>query len=576
MQKEVKFQTENFIPAWASEYSEKKFTVFSTCFLSTKKNSHGLEISEDVLRKDASTILGNFLVAKIQYGDSTTHTPEEIIYGYFPKEQEIEFDESEEGIVKAKAYCVISKMYGKEFNEIFSNNNLRNTSVEMMVEVDENDEHKVVDFDIFGLTCLGTTVNGSCPDANMQMVRFSKEEAENFFKENESNSVLKNFAKNRKACMEEEKYENHSIDTSKEALYDGEWDGSKAKQDLVKEKNYKTLAKKVCLRLEDGWEEREITKLGYPVMGLHDGKWVYFKKAIASALSYAKQENDEEIVNKVEKLYKKLDIEKSGKEGESKMAEIEFAAVDIGNLWDSLYNAMREKYQGYDYSIKDIYEEDNQKFAIIRKYGEDTLYRLDFSLTEEGLALAEEIVEVKAEFEPTDNVQKFAEPENVEKYKTFAEEKKEEDKKEDKEDSKSEEDKNDDKEVEMSCDEMKAKIAELESAIEEKDNIIMKNDTELKELRDFKKACMEAERATKVETVMSKVTEFMDEETAKDYRKKGMECDFAEVDAWANEVKALAFDKAPQKKAKKNDGEVTRMSAPIVENKKTTSVWERL
>ena len=106
------------LPEWLNGYSEEKFTVFKTCFLSTSKNSHHLDISEKVLRRDASTILGNFLVAKIDAGDATTHLPSEIIYGYFPKEQEIKFEEIEnddEKIVKAWAYCVISKQYGKEF-----------------------------------------------------------------------------------------------------------------------------------------------------------------------------------------------------------------------------------------------------------------------------------------------------------------------------------------------------------------------------------------------------------------------------------------------------------------------------
>lgn len=58
------------------------------------------------------------------------------------------------------------------------------------------------------------------------------------------------------------------MNKSKEAIDYGEWDGDKAKQDLVKEKKYKTIAKSVCLKLEDGWEDRQVTKLGYPVMNL--------------------------------------------------------------------------------------------------------------------------------------------------------------------------------------------------------------------------------------------------------------------------------------------------------------------
>ena len=153
MEKNINFQMEEIVPDWLNDYPEDKFTVFKACFLSTQKNSHNLDISAEVLKRDAQTILGNFLVAKLQYGDASTHLPSEIIYGYFPKEQEIEFEEVEDGIVKAWAYCVISKQYGQEFNEIFDLQNLRNTSVEMKVKVvDDADEGEVESFDIYGLT----------------------------------------------------------------------------------------------------------------------------------------------------------------------------------------------------------------------------------------------------------------------------------------------------------------------------------------------------------------------------------------------------------------------------------------
>ena len=455
MQKEVKFQTEEFVPAWAADYSERKFSVFSTCFLSTKKNSHELNISEEVLRRDASSILGNFLVAKLQLGDATAHLPDEIIYGYFPKEQEVEFDTSEEGIVKAKAYCVISKMYGSDFNEIFSADNLRNTSVEMLVSSAEDDEHEVTSFDIFGLTCLGKTVRGSCPDANMQMVRFDEKEAEEFFKSEEQSNTIEDSAKDNETKFEE-----------------------------------------------------------------------------------------------------------NGKEGESKV-EIEFAAVNIGDLWTSLYNALRHKYEGYDYCIQDIYEQGGQKFALIKKYGEDILYRIDFTLTEDGLTLADEMTKVEIEVVETDEIRKFAEPENVEQYRTFATE---EEKKDENPEPKDDED--EEKKTEMSADEMKAEMARLQAVIDDKENVIMENtakmeamETELSDLREFKKACMEAERASKVEATLAKYAGFMDEKTAKSYRDEGLECDFAAIDGWANKVAASVTDAViAQKQKAKPEEEFTRMS----------------
>lgn len=564
LDKKVSFQMETVLPEWLEDYDENKFTVFKTCFLSSAKNSHNLDISEEVLRRDASTILGNFLVAKIQFGDAGTHSPTEVIYGYFPKEQEVEFEETDNGVVKAWAYCVISKQYGKDFNDIFNVQNLRNTSVEMKVKVvDDAEEGTVESLDIYGLTCLGMSVNGSCSDAMMTMVRFSQEEADDYFKGmNKQNlTPLKKFAKERTENMaEKDNYVNHPIDTSKDALYEGEWDGQKAKQDLVKEKNFKSLAPKVCMKLEEGWEDREVTKLGYPVMGLYDGKWVYSIKGLSSALGYAKKEEETAVVNKIEKIYKTLDLDDNDSGKEEKMAEIEFSAVNIGDLWGHVYSAIHAN-NAWEYCIDGIYEEDNQKFAIL-KDSDQKLYRMNFTLTEEGFDYDEKLIEIKQQFADTDNIKKFAEPENVEQYRNFAEP-----------ENKSDED------IEMSVDEMKVKIAELQAEIENRDNIVMEKDeaikamdAELADLRAFKQACMEAERGAKVDTIMAEVSKYLDKATMDSYRNEGLTCEFAEVDAWANKVKAVVFEKVTKQP---ENTEFTRMSA-VAEIKKSTSVWDRL
>lgn len=330
MERKVSFQVEEAveIPKWSEKYPEHKFSIFRCCFLSSAKNSHHLDIDDATLRKYAPTILGNFLVAKIEGNDAKSHESDEIEFGYFPIEQEVEFVE-EDGVTKAYAYAVISKMYGKDFNAIFEGDNFRNTSVEMSVVIENDaDEGKVESFDIYALTCLGKTVNGSCPDAMMTMVRFSKDEAESFFTESTILSDLEKFVEDKKKAMAE-KYVNHPINTSKEAIYEGEWDGEKAKQDLIKEKNYKTLAPKVCLRLEPGWEDREVTKLGYPVMGLYDGEWRYSAKALASAQGYAEKENETEVLKKIKAIKKKLGLDDSDGKEETKMAEKETEKVEM-------------------------------------------------------------------------------------------------------------------------------------------------------------------------------------------------------------------------------------------------------
>lgn len=555
MQKDVKLENDGELKDF-QEYSKDKLAIAKVCVLSTAPNSHELNISEEVLRRDIGSIRGNFLVAHMVNGDARSHDAEEVPVGYFIPDRDIEFEEVEENgqkIVKAWAFAVLSKQYAKEAYNMFVDDNHRATSIEMKVELGD-DEHEVLSFDAYGSTILGLSIRPSCKDAEISLVRFAEQAQEFFEQQSDSLSQLKNFVEERKQSMVE-KYVNHPINTSKDAVYTGEWDGDEAKKNLVKEKNYKTLAPKVCLRLEEGWEDREVTKLGYPVMGLYDGEWRYSTKALSSALAYAKQNDETEVVNKIEAIYKKLDLDDdSERKEDKKMAEIEFSAVDIGDMWGRLYTAMREA-RNWEYGIQGIYEEDNKKFAILI---DDTkkLYRLDFSLTEDGLTLADEVVEVRQEFTETDNIKKFAEPDNVAEYRLA--------------------DCDDDEhEEEMSTDEMKAKMADLEKDIESRDNIIMEKDTELEELRKFKAEVEEQRKAATVESIMAECKEYMSDEQYKEMREEGMACKMSEIDGWTNKVKAVSFSAVKKNVKKTNDG-LFRFAAPIDNNKKSNSVWDRI
>ena len=498
MERKVSFQVEEAIevPEWTKNYPEHKFSVFKTCFLSTRPNSHHLDIDDATLRKYASTILGGFLVAKIQNGDSMSHEEDEQVYGVFPRDQKIEFVE-EDGFTKAYAYAVVSKIYGKDFNAIFEGDNLRNSSVEMtVVTEDDADEGKVISFDLMGLCCLGHRINGSCPDADITMVRFSEEEANAYFSENSILSDLEKFVENRKKSMAE-KYVSHPVNTSKDAIYEGEWDGNKAKQDLVKEKNYKTLAPKVCLRLEPGWEDREVTKLGYPVMGLYDGEWRYSAKALASAQGYAEKENETGVLKKIKAIKKKLGLENSDGKEETKMAEKDTEKVDM--------------------------EEETKVDETKETEMEETV--------------------VKAEDCPCD-----------------------------------EDDKHDTEEHE----DFEAKCAQLTKDIEERDNIIMQKDEELKqcqtelaELREYKR-CMEASQlACKVEAALSEIKGFASESQIDAFREEGKNCTLENIDAFVNKVKATCFDATKGNLSKSDDG-MFKFSIPVVTEKKSESVWDRL
>ena len=573
LQKNISFALEDVeeIPDWADVYPENKFTVAKCCFLSTRENSHGLEISEKVLRECASSILGNFLVAKISWGDATTHVDSESIYGYFPMEQDIQFVEDEDGILKAYAYAVISKRYSKEFNGIFEYQNLRDSSVEMTVTCEDDNEDVVTSFDIYGLTCLGKTVNGSCPDADIKLVRFEEKMAEKYFKKHDILSTLKEFVEERKQQMAEKRYK---IDKSKESMSTKPWgdvDKTDLRNKIMEASNKSELVKACYMLVEDGWEDAPSEHLKYPVMCFEGDKLVYNRYGLSSALAYAKQENETSVINKIKAIYKKLDIDDDSERKEEKdMAEIEFSAVNIGDLWGKLYTAMRDLHH-WEYSIKGIYEQDNQKFAVV--YDDDMkLYRLNFSLTEEGLSLSDEIIEVKEEFIETDNMKKFAEPENVSDYRKENEEDNEDSDSDDKD-----EDEEEDKQVEeMSISELQEKISKMEKDIEDRDNIIMKNNEELETLREFKKGIDEQEKAKVVNSLMEEVEKFLDPEMMKSLRDEGMKCELCDMDAWSNKVKAMSFSAIS--KSKKKNSDIWSFSAPISnqKEKKSNSVWDRI
>lgn len=503
MEKNVKFEASSVKHIDMDAYDNDDYMIARTAFLSTRPNCHDIVIPEDVLREYAPSVLGKWVTAEVKFNDCTTHTNGQSIVGIVPKEQDVEFVEADDGYIDAYVDCIISKRYAKEYCNVFSEDDAtRSVSIEATFSM--VDEHECDGFNIKTITTLGKAVRPSVPDANITIIRFSEEDAESYYNnlhKSDSLSNLKQFVEERKQSMAE-KYVNHPINTSKDAVYTGEWDGDEAKKNLVKEKNYKTLAPKVCLRLEEGWEDREVTKLGYPVMGLYDGEWRYSTKALSSALAYAKQNDETEVVNKIEAIYKKLDLDDdSERKEEAKMEEVKELAPVETEVEASAESALEEKKE----------------------------------------EMAEPEIEVKAE-------ECECEPDH---------------------------DDDDEHEKELSCDELKAKMAELEKDIESRDNIIMEKDAELEELRKFKAEVEEQRKAATVESIMAECKEFMSDEQYKEMREEGMACKMSELDGWTNKAKAVCFSAVKKNVKKTNDG-LFRFAAPIDNEKKSNSVWDRI
>ncbi len=506
MQKTIKFEASSIKHIDMSEYDNDDYMVGRTAFLSTRPNSHDIVIPENVLREYAPSVLGKWVTAEVKFNDCTTHTNGQSIVGIVPKEQDVEFVKADDGYLDAYVDCILSKRYAKEYCNVFSEDDAqRSVSIEATFSM--VDEHECDGFDIKTITTLGRTVRPSVPDANITIVRFSEEDAESYYSnlhKSDSLSNLKQFVEERKQLMAEKK--TYKIDKSKEAMSTADWgdyDKATMRDKIMEAKNRDTLVKSVYLLVEDGWKDAPSEHLKYPIMQLDGDKFVYNRNALSSALAYAKQNDETEVVNKIKAIYKKLDLDDdSERKEEAKMEEIkELAATEV---------------------------------------------EAESTLEEKKEEMAEPEIEVKAEEPSCDECD-------------------EHDHDDDKDDEHEEE-------QEMSADDMKARIAQLEKDIEDRDNIIMGQNSELETLRQFKKDVEDKEKAISVEAIMAECKEYMSDDCYKQMREEGMACEFADVDAWANKVKAYCFS-AVKKTTKKEKTDVFTFAAPV-EKKEHKGLWD--
>lgn len=327
MKRNIKFAIDNIQKIHLEDYSEDEFAIARMGFLSTRPNSHELNISEDVLRQSAPSVLGKWVVADMTaIIDAGTHTDNQTIVGRVPENQTVEFVKDDDGYLRAYVDTIISKVYARDYCAMFEGDNDRAVSVEMMVETSEEDENKVLSFRIVGVTTLGHAIRPSCPQSNITFTRFSEEDANAFFNKVHKNSLtaLEQFAESRKKLMAESK--SYKIDKSKEAMSEKAWgdvDKTELRNKIMEAKNRSTLVKAVYMLVEDGWEDAPSEHLKYPVMCFEGDTLVYNKGGLASALGYAKKEEETAVVNKINKIYKNLGLDQDGKE-DAKMSEIDF------------------------------------------------------------------------------------------------------------------------------------------------------------------------------------------------------------------------------------------------------------
>ena len=540
-----------------------EFAIARIAVLSTKQNSHKVNITKEILKRDGKSVLGKWVIADFDGTDVTTHTHNTHIIGIVPSDSDIEFVDNPDGTTTMFVDAIISKLYATEIYNLFKMHNFRNVSVEMATINDQEQEDGSIDIDglnIYSICVLGISVGGSCPDANMSIVRFSEKNAEEYY-QNIKTFSLKQLAEQRNEKL---KVTSHPIDKSKEAVDMGSWDGDKAKDDLLKEKNYKTLAKSVCLLLEDGWEDKEKGALKYPVMNLKNGKWVYNAQGLSSARAYGEQ-HDPSVADKAISIQKKLGLYKD----------------NDSNKEEKMEKDMNKDFSNSEDKEKDVIMSDNKDEKDMA-CGDDK--EKEMACDNKEMASESEDEKLKEEKKEEDNIKdeekKMAEESEDDKLK---EEKEEED------DIKDEEKKfslnayvdeaamlamleNETDEFkaladkvtkEFSANEIVAKFIEMA-----KENAELKAD---KEKNDKEKT------DKKFASIMASVKEDLDEESYAKLAEEGKQLSLDQLGAFENKVKAFAYEATKKNnKNEENSSEIMMFGNSNNDNGVETDVFARI
>ena len=203
-------------------------------------------------------------------------------------------------------------------------------------------------------------------------------------KMNDKKEVHRSYEETNKSASLEEKFtavvfakkdygtgESITVDKTKEAMSDNSWgfvNKTELRKKVLEAKNYKSLVKDVYALVEEGWEEAPSSKLKYPIMEIKDGKVVYNRYGLASALAYAKKEGETSVINKVKSLYKKLDIEDKDEGGEKEMAKKE-NKEEIKNELDKDNKDIKKIKDDADAQVDDVKEEKKNAAGVCEDIG---------------------------------------------------------------------------------------------------------------------------------------------------------------------------------------------------------------
>ena len=321
--KRCNFEINNF--ELVEENSNSQFATLEFDVCRSGDNSHDMPIPREAIKSAAPSIKGKPILASFYVFETyfKVHEIDEQAVGFFVEEEpeiiEKDYEGNPELYIRAK-----SKIWKRYFNnamEIFKRKSGK-TDVSMEIDMldfqepDHGEKGFINVFSILGCTLLG--VKPAIRGSEARVLSFA-EMKEEYDKESQNGSDIERFANERMDKMEEVTYK-----INKTELKDTPWgdvDKTAMRNKIMKAINKATLVKSVYALVEDGWQDAPSEHLKYPIMQLVGDTFYYNRYALSSALAYAKQENESAVINKIEKLYRKFNLDDEGGDDKN-MAEI--------------------------------------------------------------------------------------------------------------------------------------------------------------------------------------------------------------------------------------------------------------
>ena len=301
-------------------------------------------------------------------------------------------------------------------------------------------------------------------------------------------------------------------------------DKTNLRNKILEAQNKTTLVKSVYLKVEDNWEDAPSEHLKYPVMQLKGNTFVYNRNALANAKARATQQNETEVLRKLNAIYNKLNLKEeteNKQQTEDKMAKLEEKEKDVvmDKPTDEVSNTEEKKEEKLS-EVKDTKDEENKEEKTEEKMSENS--------------------------------------ESSDSEKDKEEDKVEEEKASDDSEEKDKEEEDKFAEKEARCAELEAKCAKLEA--------------KLSELEKFKADTEENEKMAIVTQTLAEVKESMKEDEFAKFEEKAKNCTLDTVYAWRNEVLANV---ATVLMSKQKEESHLRFG-DIEEVPKKTSLWDRM